>query len=220
MAVLATVAASAGIGSTAMRIEIAGALASGKTTLAGLLGSMGWHVVYEDLSTNPYLELRKVDPEKYELLCQQRFAEDKINGIAAAVAAGKDMIVSDYSLVVERAYLSHYLKDRPDWIAAIERRLHESGPLIGPLDAIIHLRCPAEVQLDRIRTRGRSFEQGHDVAFLNSINRLVDDRVADAQSSGIRVIDVEAPALAGPESASALANVLTQIGVPLPSFAA
>jgi len=202
-----------------MRVEIAGALASGKTTLAGCLGAMGWHVVYEDLSTNPYLELRKVDPERYELLCQRRFAEDKINGIAAAVAAGKDRIVSDYSLVVERAYLSHYLKDRPDWIASIEALLHDSVPLIGQLDAIIYMRCPAEVQLDRIRTRGRSFEQGHDVAFLNSINHLVDGRVADARAGGLRVVEVDAVALAGPDGNRVIATALAQIGISL-SFVA
>jgi len=179
-----------------MRFEIAGALASGKTTLAHRLGDRGFHVVYEDLSTNPYLELRKVDPRKYELLCQQTFASDKINGIAAAVAAGHDRIVSDYSLVVERAYLTYYLKDKPEWIASIEGLLDDSSGLIGTADAIIHLRCPAEVQLERIRSRGRDFEQGHDIAFLNTINALVEERVEQARGAGITVIGIDAVALA------------------------
>jgi deoxyadenosine/deoxycytidine kinase len=35
-------------------IEICGGIASGKTTFAGLLSTLGWEVVYEAFGTNPF----------------------------------------------------------------------------------------------------------------------------------------------------------------------
>ncbi|MNU39053.1 Deoxyguanosine kinase [compost metagenome] len=169
-----------------MRIEIAGALSCGKSTLAGKLASLGHKIVYEDLSTNPYLDLRVQDPEKYDFLCQQQFVLDKIASLQAAEADGAPYF-TDFSIAAERAYVSHYVSHRPDWISELTALLDRSESEQGLPDLVIHLQCSPEEQLERIRRRGRDFEQGHDVAFITNINDRVDAQVRRVSGLGVSV---------------------------------
>lgn len=169
-----------------MRIEIAGALSCGKSTLAGKLASLGHKIVYEDLSTNPYLDLRVQDPEKYDFLCQKQFVLDKIASLQAAEADGAPYF-TDFSIAAERAYVSHYVSHRPDWISELSALLDRSESEQGLPDLVIHLQCSPEEQLERIRRRGREFEQGHDVAFITNINDRVDAQVSRVSGLGVRV---------------------------------
>jgi deoxyadenosine/deoxycytidine kinase len=171
---------------TIMRIEIAGALSCGKSTLAGKLASLGHKIVYEDLSTNPYLDLRVQDPEKYDFLCQQQFVLDKIASLQAAEADGAPYF-TDFSIAAERAYVSHYVSHRPDWISELTALLDRSETEQGLPDLVIHLQCSPEEQLERIRRRGRDFEQGHDAAFITNINDRVDTQVSRVAGLGVRV---------------------------------
>lgn len=169
-----------------MRIEIAGALSCGKSTLAGKLASLGHKIVYEDLSTNPYLDLRVQDPEKYDFLCQQQFVLDKIASLQAAEADGAPYF-TDFSIAAERAYVSHYVSHRPDWISELTALLDRSESEQGLPDLVIHLQCSPGEQLERIRRRGRDFEQGHDVAFITNINDRVDAQVRRVSGLGVSV---------------------------------
>lgn len=169
-----------------MRIEIAGALSCGKSTLAGILAAEGHKIVYEDLSTNPYLDLRVKDPEKYDFLCQRQFVLDKINSLKAADDAGVPYF-TDFSVAAERAYVSHYVSHRPDWIGELFALLEDSEREQGLPDLLIHLQCAPEEQIARIRRRGRDFEQGHDVAFVRDINDRVDAQVRRVAGMGVPV---------------------------------
>ncbi|MBY3433014.1 deoxynucleoside kinase [Rhizobium laguerreae] len=170
-----------------MRIEIAGALSCGKSTLAGKLAADGHHIVYEDLTTNPYLDLRVADPEKYDFLCQQQFVLDKIASLKGAMEAGKPHI-ADFSIAAERAYVSHYVAHRPDWIGSLMGLMDLSETDLGLPDLVIHLKCAPEAQLERIRKRGRDFEQGHDIPFIANINGRVDHQVARVENLGVDVV--------------------------------
>ncbi len=169
-----------------MRIELAGALSCGKSTLAGKLALMGHKIVYEDLSTNPYLDLRVQNPEKYDFLCQQQFVLDKIASLKAAEADGTPYF-ADFSIAAERAYVSHYVSHRPEWISELTTLLDRFETEQGLPDLVIHLQCAPEAQLNRIRRRGRDFEQGHDIGFIRSINERVDTQVSRVAELGVPV---------------------------------
>jgi deoxyadenosine/deoxycytidine kinase len=170
-----------------MRVEIAGALSCGKSTLARKLASDGHHIVYEDLTTNPYLDLRVEDPEKYDFLCQRQFVVDKITSLEMAMTEGKPYIV-DFSIAAERAYVSHYVSHRPDWIGTLMALMDRSEEKLGLPDLVIYLQCAPEAQLTRIRNRGRDFEQGHDIPFIANINELVDRQVMRIRELGVEVV--------------------------------
>lgn len=174
-----------------MRIEVAGALAVGKSTLCRKLERHGFHVVYEDLSKNPYLELRKQDPEKYGFLAQQSFVDEKLKSIKEATLAGHPKVVVDFCMAAELAYIQYYVSDRPEWLAKLERQVAEGHAEVGPPDLILHLHCAPELQLSRIKSRGRGFEQGHDLDFVRTISRMVRERVSLAEEEGVPVIHLD-----------------------------
>lgn len=169
-----------------MRIEIAGALSCGKSTLADHLAKQPYTIIREDLTTNPYLDLRVADPEKYDFLCQRQFVLDKIASLRQANAIG-GLYVADFSIAAERAYVSHYVSHRPEWIGSLMTLMDESETELGLPDLLIHLKCAPEAQLERIRRRGREFEQGHDIAFVENINDRVDAQVRRVAELGVPV---------------------------------
>jgi len=191
-----------------MRIEIAGALATGKSTVAGILRERGFHLVSENLANNPYLEMRKVDPVKYEFLCQQRFVADKLDAIEKAIAETSRHIVSDYCLAAEKAYIVHYLSYRPEWVERLVGQIDEGESRIGKPDCIVHLRCRPETQVERIRRRGRDFEQGHDVAFVSAIKDLVGRQVALARAAGVQVVEIDVDGIEPSEAAGIVCGLV------------
>lgn len=203
-----------------MRIEIAGALSCGKSTLAALLRSRGHVIVEEDLSTNPYLELRVQDPETYDFPCQRQFVLDKLESLRQGVARG-ELFFSDFSLAAERAYLVNYLDGNPGQLRELLRLCDSAKDEIPAPAAIVHLKCAPEEQIERIRKRGREFEQGHDLGFLRRINLLVDDMVGRAAEEGIPVIEYRTDLI---DWRSILADIegvaLPKLGWPLPAWRA
>lgn len=195
-----------------MRIEIAGALSCGKSTLAGILATKGHKIIYEDLSTNPYLDLRVQDPEKYDFLCQRQFVLDKIGSLEIAEGASAPYF-TDFSIAAERAYVSHYVAHRPDWISELLTLLAQSEADLGLPDLIVYLRCSPQEQLNRIRSRGRDFEQGHDVAFISTINDLVDRFVTEVASKGVEVREYWTDRMSWDAITGDLANQLARRGV-------
>jgi deoxyadenosine/deoxycytidine kinase len=173
-----------------MRIEIAGALGVGKSTLSDALEARGCHVVREDVTGNPYLELQTSDPKRYAFLAQQRFIEDKISGIDAAVASGHRVIVSDFSKIVELAYAEFYDAIDDDQRAELGDMVDE-WYASSPPDIIAYLQCDPVVHLDRIQRRGRDFEKSCDIAFIQRITEAMERRIASAHAKGFRVIRVD-----------------------------
>jgi deoxyadenosine/deoxycytidine kinase len=193
-----------------MRIEIAGALSCGKSTLARLLSKAGHYVVYEDLSTNPYLDLRVQDPEKYDFLCQRQFVLDKIASLAHAESLGCDYF-TDFSIAAERAYVTRYLSDRPASLEELMGIMDRSESDQGLPDLVVYLKCHPQEQLQRIRKRGRAFEQGHTVGFIDGINCLVRAQIMRLKGMGVEVVEYQTDVL----SWDAVLNDLT--GAVLPS---
>lgn len=203
-----------------MRIELAGALSCGKSTLAAKLAALGHKIVYEDLSTNPYLDLRVQDPEKYDFLCQQQFVLDKIASLQAAEADGAPYF-TDFSIAAERAYVTHYVADHKEWIDPLFALLDQCENKLGQPDLLVYLRCRPEEQLNRIHARGRDFEQGHDLAFISNINDLVDRYVELARANGAVVCEYWTDRMDWAEIVSHLGQVhLSSLGLDMRSFAA
>lgn len=171
-----------------MRVEIAGALSSGKSTLSGVLAGRGHTVVLEDLTTNPYLNLRIEDPETYDPLCQRQFALDKVQQIDQMSASALPIVFADFSLAAERAYVSHYLAHRPEHIDSILEITEQAEKEYGFPALTVFLECRPEEQIRRIKKRGRDFEQGHDLAFVARINDLVRGEVERQERLGAVVV--------------------------------
>ncbi|WP_435641812.1 deoxynucleoside kinase [Micavibrio aeruginosavorus] len=177
----------------AFRVEIAGSLATGKTTLCQTLERQFTRVVYEELSGNPYLDKVRHDPDKYALPCQQWFVDNKVNAIRQAINDNPDgRIISDFSLLLDRVYVSHYLAHRPDWVAALYQQLEEGVRDIGQPDVILYLTCPPDEIVNRIKKRGRDFEQHLTAEFARAINAGVQTEISNIPAhTGPRIIEID-----------------------------
>lgn len=167
-------------------VEIAGSLASGKTTLCQMIEAQGFFAVKENYEDNPYLEQQKDDPEEYGYQCQKWFLRNKLVNIMEARKT-EPYIVSDFSMFSDRAYLEFYLKDQPVWLAKLQTQLDGGLSKIGYPDYIINLTCSPEEQLRRVKERGREYEQGTTLDFINNLNTLVDKNLELARAKGIKV---------------------------------
>ena len=170
-----------------MRIELAGALATGKSTLAAAMESLGAKIIREDVSSNPFLPLQRKDPDRWGFACQKRFMEDKLESLAIAADDGAPVAV-DYCMEAERAYLEHYLSAKPSQFAELLAFVDESMAGIGDPALIVHLSCSPALQEERIKKRAREFELAHDRAFLSDISGRVRRYAAAAEGRGVPVL--------------------------------
>lgn len=169
-----------------MRIEICGGIATGKTTLCNRFAKVGIHSVFENFQSNPFWEDFYKNPELYAFetelsFCLQHYHLIKTNRTYPEVT-------SDFSLVQDLAYADINLnQQRHELFCSLEYELRNE---IGFPDAIIHLYCPENVQLERIKSRGRSQESDIPEEYLKSLNRALIIRL-DELDDFCRIIHID-----------------------------
>jgi deoxyadenosine/deoxycytidine kinase len=177
------------------RIEVCGSIGVGKSTVAACLAG-AWDLplvreIYEDV---PFWAKYYAEPEEYELEKNVSFLLAHGEAIRAGLRArgSGGMIFLDFALFQDLAY-SDLSSRRAD--AAVMEMLYER--LVDRFRTptlLIHLRCPIEVQIDRIRRRGREPEADLGEPFLSALSRSIEARV-DRLRTEVPVIDVDSSAL-------------------------
>src|SRR3954447_11075813 len=91
------------LSTTSTRVEICGGIASGKTTLANLLGSSERMVVREDFSSNPFWRAFYDDPNNTAFETEITFLLQHYHQIKVATNLEKSF-ACDFSLLLDYAY--------------------------------------------------------------------------------------------------------------------
>ena len=152
------------------RIEICGGIASGKTTLASLLRSDEIQVTYEDFSSNPFWQAFYADPINTAFETEITFLLQHYHQIKTASNLVKTFLC-DFSLLQDYAYANVTLEGSR--LSTFEQVYREAGSHLSPPNLLIYLQCSPEVELERIRARGREAEKSITIDYLTSIsNRL------------------------------------------------
>lgn len=174
-----------------IRIEVCGGIASGKTTFAALLEGIGVNAVYEDFQANPFFYWFYSDPDKYSFETEITFLLQHYSSIKVAME-DSNKIVCDFSLYLDLAYARVTLNERKRqaFLAVYEE---VQADLPKP-DLLIHLRCSAETELQRIHTRGRKVEQTLSVEFLQKVNCSV-ERYIDELRGEVAILTVDSDKL-------------------------
>ena len=159
-----------------MYLAIAGNIGSGKSSLTALLSeAFGLKPVYEAVSENPYLEDFYRDMGAYAFHSQVFFLARRVrqhllevNGARAVV---QDRTVYEDALVfAQNLYREGHLKER-DWRTYLD--LFQSvSPALRKPDLLIYLRASLPTLRERIKKRGRSFEQNLPDRYLLGLNAL------------------------------------------------
>ncbi|SEA18418.1 deoxynucleoside kinase [Nitrosospira multiformis] len=151
----------------AVRIEICGSIASGKTTLANLLGSREIQIFLENFSSNPFWEAFYIDPVNTAFETEITFLLQHYHQIKIGSSLQQNF-ACDFSLALDCAYANVTLSgSRLDTFHKVYK---EASSHLVPPALLIFLQCSPEIQLQRIASRGREIEKGITVNYLASLN--------------------------------------------------
>ena len=186
------------------RIEICGGIASGKTTLAKLLQGANLISIFEDFRKNPFYRAFYRDPAGTAFETELTFLLQHYHQEKSAAKHMKSFC-ADFSTVLDLAYASVTLK--PEQLRLF-RLVHKEIEAELPLRALlVHLQCPPEVELQRIRRRRRRAERTITKAYLAKINDALDARTKSlSRSEKVLVIDSDALNFAHNSSARAVVH--------------
>ena len=178
-----------------MHIAIAGNIGSGKTTLTQLLAKhYGWEPRYETVVNNPYIEDYYRNIPRWSFAMEVFYLKERFRDMLE-IAKAKNTIIQDRS-IFEGVYVfaanNHnmgYLDDR-DFSTYME--LFESIMMrVNYPRLLIYLRASLQHLVANIENRGRSFEQGMPIDYLENLNKLYADFVLNKYPAPKLVIDVD-----------------------------
>ena len=154
-------------------VAVVGTIGAGKSTLVRLLGSRpGWSTIDEPVDENPYLKGVYQDLEGLALRVQAFYLGGRTRQHMRALEihgpAVQDRCLYEDTEVFAATYheMGAFDSTDLDTLKALYRSLAE---LLPRPDLLVYVHTPLEVQLERIRQRGRDFEQTMDEAFLGRL---------------------------------------------------
>lgn len=183
---------------TAMRhqITLIGPIGSGKTTASQILSEkLKLPLLDADLyEENPFLPAYIEDTPRWSFITELFFTLARIKKLQVV----KDMLKKSSVIVDAGLIMSHqvYTKNHlvqgtmtaAEW-EFFTRIIEDYQSDLPSPDIIIHLTASPETQLKRIKSRGRSFESGYTLDYLESItDRLVEYTESLANIAGTTLL--------------------------------
>ena len=173
-----------------IRIEICGGIASGKTTFANLMNRVGIEAILENFQIIPFWEAFYANPAKYTFETEITFMLQHYHQIKRDSVPSKSK-VCDFSFFLDIAYAEIGLQDTK--LQAFMTVYGEIKKEIPAPILLIHLRCDAQTELERIRKRARQEENSITLEFLDSLNKTVELQVQRAKKN-IKVLTIDSAA--------------------------
>lgn len=154
------------------RIEICGAIASGKTSLVKILEQEGFISIYERFEDNPFLSGFYTDNKDNNVFeTELVFVLLHYNLIKQKKNIGK--IVCDYSLMQDYCYGANNLEQEE--MSVFDNLYSHLIKQILPADLIIYLKCNVDCLLQRIKERNRKMEQSISKDYLQSNINVIEN---------------------------------------------
>lgn len=188
-------------------IEICGGIASGKTTLANLLARLDLKPIYENFQTNPFWRAFYADPVGTAFETEITFLLQHYHQIKTA-RKSESLIASDFSMYLDLAYAYVTLpQDKREIFLTVYREVEKE---LGPPALLIHLKCDPEVELQRIRERGREVENSITIEYLQQINTQLEKILVEKAHPG-KLLIINSGLLDFAHNKDAQQSVLNQI---------
>ncbi len=170
-----------------LRIEVCGGIASGKTTITGLLSRLNICPIYENFSANPFYKAFYRDPSANAFETEITFLLQHFHDIRGSVDKQRTFCC-DFSFVLDRAYADVTLTDKHLKIFMAVYR--EAQRIIGPPDLLVHLKCDPVEELRRIRRRHRALERTIAIDYLAALNAALARRVSQ-RVAHTKIIEID-----------------------------
>lgn len=178
-----------------MFVVVAGNIGSGKTTLTKKLSErLGWKPHFESVQDNPYLADFYQDMARWSFPLQVYFLNHRFNThkeIESLPASSvQDRSIYEDANIFARALYEQGKLDERDY--QNYRSLYDSMiQYLNPPTLMIFLRRSVPKLLDRIKQRGRDYEQSIPVDYLTSLNEYYDDWYANYNLGKSLIVDTD-----------------------------
>ena len=178
-----------------MHIAIAGNIGSGKTTLTRMLSDhYGWHPMYENVEYNPYLDDFYSDIKRWSFNLEVFFLKERFKDILRIAQEEKD-VIQDRS-IYEGVYV--FTKGNYEMGNLSDRDYNTYMSLFQQLmtlvklpDLMIYLRSSIPHLVGNIRKRGREYEKGIQLDYLEGLNERYEDFITKRYEGRVLIVDVD-----------------------------
>lgn len=165
-----------------MHIGIAGNIGSGKTTLTKMLAEhYGWTPKFESVTYNPYLEDYYKDIPRWSYNLETYFLAQRFKDVLE-ITRSREVIIQDrtlfegvYIFVANNKALGNLSQRDYDTYMEIFNLMMK---MVKAPDLLIYLRSSVPHLVSQIQKRGRDYEQGMSLEYLDGLNRRYEDWIA------------------------------------------
>lgn len=178
-----------------MFVVVAGNIGSGKTTLTKKLSErLGWKPHFESVQDNPYLADFYSDMSRWSFPLQVYFLNHRFNThklIETLPASSiQDRSIYEDANIFARSLYDQGKLDKRDY--ENYRNLYESMiQFLNPPTLMIFLRRSVPKLQERIKQRGRDYEQAIPVEYLTSLNNYYDDWYSNYNLGKSLIVDTD-----------------------------
>lgn len=177
-----------------MHIGIAGNIGSGKTTLTRMLAEhYGWVPKYEAVTYNPYLKDYYKDIPRWSYNLETYFLAQRFKDVLE-ISKSDEVIIQDRTLMegvrifVANNHEQGNLSDR-DYDTYMQL-FEVMMSMAGMPDLLIYLKSSVPHLVSQIQKRGRGYEQGITLDYLQGLNSHYEKWISSYEGR-ILVIDVD-----------------------------
>ncbi len=164
-------------------VAIAGTIAVGKSTLTALLRDrLDWEPFFEAVNDNPYLADFYKDMQRWSFHSQVFFLSRRLRHhwqlLQRPNSVIQDRTVYEDAEIFARNLYQQGLMEERDYLSYCE--LYDVVTrVLPPPDLIVYLRASVFTLQERIRKRGRSYEQDIEATYLEQLNQLYEEWIAE-----------------------------------------
>lgn len=179
-----------------MYIAIAGNIGSGKTTLTTLLANhYGWEPRFEPVTYNPYLEDYYKDITRWSFCLEVYFLKERFKDIMRINKVDDHIIIQDRS-IFEGVYVfatnnknQGHISDRD--FETYMNLFELMSNFVKLPDLMIYIRRSIPRLIENIQKRGREYEQGIQIDYLQGLNQRYEDFIYNKYKGKVLTIEAD-----------------------------
>lgn len=176
-------------------IAVAGNVGVGKSTLTEMLTArLGWKPYFEAVDDNPYLEDFYANMEAWSFHSQIFFLSQRLKHhrklIEHPTSVIQDRSVYEDAEIFARNLYKQGAMSKRDYRTYRDLYL-ATVQFLPPPDLVIYLRASVETLVNRIRLRGRVYEQDIDPAYLSRLNELYEQWIDEFTLAPVLIVPAD-----------------------------
>jgi hypothetical protein len=174
-------------------IAVAGNIGAGKSSLTHLLSlRYGWKPFFESVEDNPYLNDFYADMKRWSFNLQVYFLSNRFRS-HKAITEGPESVILDRVIYEDAEIFARNLHE----IGKMDQRDYENYIALYDVmteylrapDLLIYLRAHVDTLMKQISLRGRDFEQGIKIEYLEQLNKHYESWMARYRKGPLLIIE-------------------------------